>query len=208
MSIPSIESELRSLSVFAPGGYYVALHLHFASARHTFRTYPDHWVQKYLKDGFFLKDPIVAWADANTGGIRWSDIDLPDPHLICTKAKTFGLKFGVVVSVNKMNKRSVATFARGDQDYEDSEVQFLTTAVERMHMASFPSVKLSGKMLEALRHIRAGINQAESAMLLGVTESALKGRVFRAKKILGARNSVHAAALAFELGLLDEEIAA
>ena len=43
---------------------------------------------------------------------------------------------------------------------------------------------------------------------IGVSESAVKARVFRAKTTLGARNSVHAAALAFELGLLDEEIAA
>ena len=69
-----------------------------------------------------LADPMVFWGFGNDGTIRWSDIDLPDPHGILGQAAEFGLKYGVAVALGPTSSRTIGGFARDDREFSDDEI--------------------------------------------------------------------------------------
>ena len=56
--------------------------------------------------------------------------------------------------------------------------------------------------LEALRDLAAGLTHNEIADHRGVSPATIKKRLERAREVLGARNAVHAVAIATRRGLI------
>ena len=63
-----------------------------------------------------------------------------------------------------------------------------------------------GSLTEAerltLQAFASGCQRREAAVVLGVTPEAVKSRLLRARRTLGAKNTTHAVALAFRRGLI------
>ena len=62
---------------------------------------------------------------------------------------------------------------------------------------------LRPRQIEVLRLVSGGLTDRQAGEQLGISEGAARNHVYRASKLLGGRNRVHAVVLAHELGLLD-----
>ncbi len=188
----SIDSLLSELTPLAEAGYFIGLHIRFASPLMTFQTYPQTWADHYTQNAYALRDPLIATGISQTGAIRWSDITLPDPFGIMDEAKQFGLVYGVCVSCGPVTSRTVASVARSDREFTDVEMASITGIILRLHHESQPPDSLTNAEIEALQILASGERYANGAALLGISESALKARLSSARKKLFARTSAEA----------------
>ncbi len=189
----------------ARNGYYIALRVGFAFPMEEVNALPAPWVEHYTTHRFMLHDPVIRWIYANTGAIRWSAINLPDPMRIIDQAQTFGLRYGVAVACfdgNREGQRSFGTFVRSDREFEEAEIIALQSYVVRLHHAKAPPTNLTKAELEALKMVKDGQRLKQIAFTLGVSEGAVKQRLKNAKTKLNAQTSAQAAAMVGEFGLI------
>jgi len=189
----------------AIGGYYIALRVGFAFPLEEQNSLPRDWVDHYTRNRLMLHDPVIRWIYGNTGAIRWSEIDLPDPMQISEQARSFGLKYGAAVCCfdgNREGQRSFGSFVRKDREFTDAEIQAFVRVVEQMHHDKAPPTNLTRAEIEALRMVKSGMRLKQVAHQLGVTEGAIKQRLKNAKAKLNAQTSAQAAAMASEFGLI------
>jgi LuxR family transcriptional regulator, quorum-sensing system regulator SdiA len=197
-----LDRGLAQLSDLAPKGYALGLHIRFASAHLMIQTYDPRWTEIYTERGYMLADPMVFWGFGNDGAIRWSEIDLPDPHGILDQARSHGLTYGVAVAFGPTASRTIGGFARADREYNDDEIARISEIVEKLHIASEPPEQLTSAQRMALRLIARGNRHAEAAALLGISESALKARLRSARDRLFVRTTAEAIQRAQEYKLL------
>lgn len=187
-----IDVELHHLSLLAPAGYFVGLHIRFTAPLFTFQTYDQAWIDHYTENGFVLRDPMTAWGFSTTGTIRWSDPRLPDPFGLFHEARGFGLNHGVTIACGPIKSRTIASFARSDREFKDAEIETITEIVHRLHDMTEPPEQLTKAQVEALRCIAGGDRFAAAAVKLGISESALKARITSARIRLMARTTAEA----------------
>lgn len=197
-----LDRGLAQLSDLAPKGFALGLHIRFASAHLMIQTYDPRWTETYTERGYMLADPTVFWGFGNDDAIRWSDIDLPDPHGILEQAASFGLEYGIAVACGPTSSRTIGGFARGDREFSDSEIARITEIVKALHAASTPPDQLTPAQRMALRLIARGHRHAEAAALLGISESAFKARLRSARDALFVRTTAEAIQRAQENNLL------
>ncbi|MDX8349623.1 autoinducer binding domain-containing protein [Cognatiyoonia sp. IB215446] len=193
------------IAQLAPSGYYIALRIGFAFPMEEVNAFPEEWISHYTKQRFMLFDPIVRWAYSTTGTIRWSELPLDDPKRIIAQAQTFGMRYGVTVSLFDSGadaQRSFASFTRSDREYTDLEVKLLKAFLTRRHSETAPPTNLTKAELEALGMVKDGKRLKEIAFELSVSEGAVKQRLKNAKLKLGAKTGSQAAALANQYGLI------
>ena len=189
----------------APSGHYIALRIGFAFPMEEVNELPADWVDHYTKQRFMLFDPVIRWAYSHTGSRRWSEFDQDDPKRVILQARSFGLRFGVTVSVTDSGaggQRSFASFTRPDREYTDLEVKLLHAYITRRHNETAPPTNLTRAELEALGMVKDGKRLKEIAHALNVSEGAIKQRLKNAKLKLGAKTGTQAAALASQYGLI------
>lgn len=193
------------IAQLAPSGHYIALRIGFAFPMEEVNAFPPDWIDHYTNQRYMMFDPIVRWAYGNIGTIRWSEIPLDDPKRIIAQAQTFGMRFGVTVSVFDSGanaQRSFASFTRSDREYTDLEVKLLKVYLTRRHTETAPPTNLTKAELEALGMVKDGKRLKEIAFELSVSEGAVKQRLKNAKLKLGAKTGTQAAALANQYGLI------
>lgn len=196
---------LEELDQLAPSGHYIALRIGFAFPMEEVNALPPDWVAHYTKNRFALFDPVLRWSYANVGAIRWSAFDIDDPKRIIAQASTFGMRYGVTVSVFDSTadaQRSFASFTRPDREYTDLEMKLLQAFLMRRHKDTAPPTNLTKAELEALGMVKDGRRLKEIAYELNVSEGAVKQRLKNAKLKLGAKTGTQAAAMASQYGLI------
>jgi LuxR family transcriptional regulator len=167
--------------------------------------FPQRWIDHYTVQRVMLFDPIIRWVYSHTGSVRWSACELDDPRNILAQAATFGLRYGVAISVfdkNSEGQRSFGSFARQDREFTDDEIATLTDYVTFRHMQMAPPTNLTNAELEALGMVKQGMRLKQIAHEIGVTEGAVKQRLKNAKLKLRAQTSAQAATLAHEFALI------
>lgn len=193
------------IAQLASAGYYISLRIGFAVPVEEINALPPDWVRHYTENRYMMFDPVVHWVYANVGSIRWSALAQNDPRRILSQAKSFGMPYGVAISVfdgNKQGQRSYGTFARADREFEALEIRVLQAYLARRHKEMAPPTNLTDAELEALDMVRRGLRLKEIAFELGVSEGAIKQRLKNAKLKLGAKTGSQAASLAFQYGLI------
>jgi LuxR family transcriptional regulator len=203
MSLRSgIDLELARLSAIATSGYFIGLHIRFASPLMTFQTYDQRWTDHYTERAYALRDPMIAWGFSATGVARWSEITIPDPFGIMAEAASFGLRYGAQVACGPISSRTIAGCARSDREFTDSELAGIEAIILRLHAMTEPPDSLTPAQVEALRCIAAGYRHAAAAAKLGISESALKARLSSARERLMARTTAEALQRAKDYRLL------
>lgn len=187
-----IEDELEVLDGMSPCGYFLGLHIRFATPLILFQTYSRAWVDHYSAQAYQLRDPMVAWAFSREGTTRWSEITVPDHAGVLKDAAEFGMPFGACVAFGQLTSRSIAGFARADREFADAELAKLREIVQHLHLATEPPESLTPAQRDALRLIAAGDRHAAAAAKLGISESALKARLTAARQRLMARTTAEA----------------
>ena len=193
------------IAQLAPAGYYIALRIGFAFPIEETNALSSDWIGHYTKQRFMLYDPTVRWAYANVGCIRWSEITLDDPKRVMAQARSFGMRYGLTVSVfdsGKDQQRSLASFTRSDREFSTLEAKLLQVYLTRRHTETAPPTNLTKAEIEALGMIKDGRRLKEIAFQLKVSEGAVKQRLKNAKLKLGAKTGTQAAALASQYGLI------
>ena len=196
--------EPHDVQAIAPAGHYIALRIGFAFPVEEVNALPADWVDHYTQHRFMLFDPVIRWAYSNVGVEKWSNLAHDDPRKVIAQAQSFGLRYGVVVSVfddNAEGQRSFGSFARGDREFSQLEMR-LQTYVSRRHFEMAPPKNLTMAELEALGMVRDGKRLKEVSHELGVSEGAVKQRLKNAKLKLGAKTGSQAAAMAAQYGLI------
>ena len=186
-------------------GYYLALRVGFAFPAEEINHLPPAWVSHYTMQRFMLADPVIKWVYANTGVIRWSEIDLDDPRGVMAEAREYGMRHGAAVCCfdgSADGRRSFGTFARYDRPFSDDEMRKLEMMVYQLHADMTPPSNITDAELEALRMVKAGMRLKQIAHELGVSEGAIKQRLKNAKTKLGAKTGTQAATLASDFGLI------
>lgn len=190
--VPMLDPILKSLGQLAPAGYFIGLHIRYASPLMQFSTYNQAWLDHYTEKAYALRDPTIAWGFSTEGASRWKDIDVPDPFGLFEDASKFGLTYGVTVSCGPLRSRTISSFARADRDFTDSEIEAISELVRRLHDLTEPPEALTTAQIEALRLIAAGDRHAAAAAKLNISESALKARLASARQRLLARTTAEA----------------
>jgi LuxR family transcriptional regulator, quorum-sensing system regulator SdiA len=198
----SVQTLLEHLSVLAPMGYTVGLHIRYASPLVYKSTYPDSWVEHYNDHSYYLRDPLVFWGIGVQGTVRWSEVPLPDPFNVMKQAANHGLRFGGVSSYGPIGSRSIVGMARADREFTDGELAELTDLTARLHIAAKPPSELTKAQIEALKCVADGDRHTAAAAKLGITESAFKARLQSARLRLEARTTSEAVRKAREYRLL------
>ncbi|RME16644.1 MAG: LuxR family transcriptional regulator [Alphaproteobacteria bacterium] len=198
----NIDELLEELGAQAPEGYYISLHLRFASPLMTYQTYNQAWIDHYTRHSYLLRDPLVAWGVSRTGTTRWSELDLPDPFGIFAEAAEYGLRYGMSVACGPTTSRTIASLARADREFSDEEIETVRAIVEALHAATEPPAALTPAEAEALRIVASGERYAAGAARLGISESAFKARLKSARTKLFARTSAEAIQRAKEYRLI------
>ncbi|MBC7676607.1 MAG: autoinducer binding domain-containing protein [Rhodoferax sp.] len=197
-----IDAELHRLSMLAPAGYFIGLHIRFAAPLVSFQTYDQSWLDHYTQQAYALRDPTIAWGFSSTGACRWTDFGIPDMFGILEKARSYGLVYGLTVSCGPIASRSIASFSRADREYEESEMTQIEAVVQRLHDFTEPPESLSKAQIEALNCVANGMRHAAAAAKLGISESAFKARLNSVRLKLLARTTVEALQRAKEYKLL------
>lgn len=193
MSLRSgIELQLHRLSLMAPSGFFFALHIRFALPLLHHQTYDPGWIDRYTEEAFALRDPIIAWGFSTTGSSRWSEISIPDPFDILGQAKAYGMIYGFAVSVGPVKSRTIASAARPDREFTDTEIEAFSAIIRNLHDLTEPPTSLSKAQVDALRCIADGDRHAAAAAKLKISESALKARLNSARQRLLARTTAEA----------------
>ncbi len=197
-----IDSAFQELDILAPAGFAAGLKLRFSGPALVRETYPAKWKEHYAESLMAYWDPVVVWALANTGHVRWSDLSIPDPMGVLKQAREYDIHFGVVISLGKISKRSMLGMARSDREFTDEEIRRATEIFTKIHQLVTEKRSLTFNQAEALRLIAGGDLHSAASEKLGISESALKARLKSARAKMGARSTAEAITRAKEQNLL------
>ena len=195
----------EDLARVAPAGHHIALRIGFAFPMEEINAYPTDWIDHYTRNRLMLFDPVIRWAYASTGLMRWSELRQDDPQGVLGMAAAFGLRFGLTVSVfddNQEGQRSFGSFARADREFDELESRLLLAYLTRRHAEMVPPRNLTSAELQALAMVKDGKRLKQIAFDLGVTEGAVKQRLKNAKIKLQAKTSTQAATMARQFKLI------
>ena len=194
-----LQAMRNQIDQISPAGFYVAIRVGFSFPEEEMNELPDNWVEFYTTHGLVVHDPAMKWVYANTGAARFSEITLPDPHLVRERAAVFGLNHGAVISVmsaGDRGRRSYGLFFRDDREFEDGDLRRLQTIMTQLHNGTDAEVTLTAAEVQALRMQSEGLRLKQIAHEIGISESAVKARLNNAKRKLGAKTQSQAASIA------------
>lgn len=207
--LPDMEKLEARLRRITPAGYMLALNIRHMTPEFLKSTYPQDWVTIYTERRYVLFDPIVTWARFSVGTTRWSEIPSgftrgAGLHIL-EHARQFGLNYGAAVcsrGPSGDHSLCVLSGAREDRELLATELQSMADILDELVGAVGEHAGLKEVELEALRDLAAGLTHNEIADQRGVSPATIKKRLERAREVLGARNAVHAVAIATRRGLI------
>ena len=144
-------AQLETAAKLAPAGF--ALAGHFTKLRPSFmlQCYPKDWTAFYARNSLAMVDPAIAWGLANEGTFRWSDFDATsDPSGVASMAAGHGLTYGIISSIVSDGTRSMASFARADKEFEQSEIEVITAKLAAIHAATLAAKDLAAEEIGTL----------------------------------------------------------
>ncbi|MCA0905152.1 LuxR family transcriptional regulator [Ruegeria marisrubri] len=157
-----------------------------------FCTYSQAWQDHYWSNGLIYKDPVIAFGATNLGVLRWSDAEDSGPDNAVFQARDFGMKDGLVISVQVDGERAIAGLATASRpsDADISEARAIVAALQAIK-AGEPKISLTPRQKDILRLIADGASAASAAHELKIDEStvnfhkreALKKNLSHAKNI-------------------------
>lgn len=196
-ALKALFDQLDGLAEFSHFGF----HLRHGRPIEVINTYPAAWQVLYSERNFIFCDPRLIWAMHNEGTTRWSDLDAHDPYGIIGMSRDHGYRYGVVFSLGDPESRSIGATSRQDREFTDAEIAELLALVRRIHDA-IPNPSLSQNQKIALQLVAEHRTQDEICQILGISRTALKKRLTRARLHLGAQSNREAVQVALDTGLI------
>ncbi|CUH40996.1 Autoinducer binding domain protein [Jannaschia seosinensis] len=177
---------LQQLKELAPEGFGFGAHIRFAAPLYQRSAYPEAWRELYGRQNYALRDPMMFWAIANSGAIRWSEIEMPDPFSVLEKARAYGLNFGVVISCGPITSRTVLGLASSLREFTGDEMTWATSIALEIHRVTEPVASLPPELDAARRADALGVSPSEAAAEMDIPPAAYLTRLARARDMAGA----------------------
>ncbi|MEM7295940.1 MAG: autoinducer binding domain-containing protein [Pseudomonadota bacterium] len=198
----SLEPRLATLRFIADAGFAGIFDIKARGAQLLFNEFPRAWAQEYERGNYHIGDPVLLWAMTHLGVSRWETIVLQDPRGILEKARRYGLNYGVIASTEVEGRKSVISAAKSLAPFTDREMSHIAETLEEIAPNIAFQNGLTRGEVETLAALRHGFSYEEAAEDFKISLSAVKQRVNKAKRKLGAVSTVQAVAMAMELGCI------
>ena len=183
------------LKTLGPAGHRLILRVRLTdSKKNMIDGMPPAWSALYNRRGYIMGDPVFLWGLVNNGAKRWEDIDIKDYRGVLTKAKAFGLNYGVVVSEQTDGRHTALSVARSDSPYSDAEISACVDLLNDISNSQHIREQPKPNEVEILRLMSQGHSLEEISVLQQIAISTVKKRLSRACATLGAKTSVQAVA--------------
>lgn len=199
---PSFDRLDQRISAIATAGYVLALQMNeFFRPELAYSSFPRAWFEQYTAMDFMPTDPILAWAAANSGSARWSEIvkGARRRPQVLEHAAAYNLRHGVIFSEKNLMiglNRSFLSCARPDRAFRDTEIAELNELFCEVLALRSLTAKLTPPCREVMALMALGLTQGDAAEKLGISRDTVKKRIERAVKALGARNLANALTIA------------
>lgn len=199
-----LETALARLRGLAPAGFMVGFHVRNSRPIRRVVTYSREWIEYYTRKNFVAADPTVQWCISQTGWQRWSDIakDFSDPFGVLADAAAHGLSHGISVSLGEAASRTIAGLARSDRAFTDAEAVEVHSLLRRCHDLVGKSITLGPRQLEALEGIAIGMTYDEICAHIGISRTALRYRLEKARDSFGVDTNAEAVRAAIDHGFI------
>jgi len=170
------------------------------------------WTSHYVRENYYLDDPVAAHCRSTVGPFEWSDAPLPSKRAaeVIRVAQDFGLKRGFLVPVARTQSvHACVTMAGERPDFEPSAkkaIHLLSLFAHARIMSLLSGNKetrhivLSPREREAMTWAAAGKSSGEMAVIMGITERTVNFLVARAQRKLNAANRTQAVVNAIRAG--------
>lgn len=170
----------------ATAGFSLLLNGTFFGTEHFECTYPVKWQLIYQKRLYITYDPILKFASrANGGDSRWSELDMLGSKAFMKSARAYGLVYGAVFARRVASGVSLLSTARTDRELEDREIETLSDIATSFFAEIGERSPLTPKHIEVIQCLANGLNVEQAAHQLGLTESAVKTRLKKARDLTG-----------------------
>ena len=197
-----IDADLARIAGIAPAGYFLALRIRGSSPLMAFKTYPQAWVDRYLENGYLLRDPITTWSMTIGGTIRWSSPFLPDPFRVLRQAADHGLAYGASVAHGPLGALTICSAGRADRELTDAEIALLRQIVVDLHEKTALPTALTAEEKAILQAMAQGTGPEDAAAQLGLTKAASRARFKQVCTALFAQSPTEAVQRARDYRLL------
>lgn len=183
-------------------------------------TYSSVWVDRYLEMDYLRMDPVIFGCFLRFDPANWKDLDWSSKaaKAMYRDALAYGLgNQGYSVPLHGP-KGQFALFTLNDQREDDDWARFIETnrrdLIVLAHAFNAKALdfeaggdglaapSLSPRELGAIRCLARGLNRAQAAQELGISEHTLRVYIESARHKLGALNTTHAVARALSTGLI------
>lgn len=184
-------------------------------------TYPADWIRTYLANDYFTIDPVIDVARWGLLPVDWSALDQQSPR----RKRLFGKAFangigpnGLTIPVRGPDGERCLFSISSDLSKSDWSA-ICTSALHDLHILSYYlhekvlavsglrrpilSRDLSGRERQCLQLLASGKIYKQIAAILGISESAVRLYVRKARRKLSVTTSHHAVARASYLELID-----
>lgn len=188
-----------------------------------FSTYPKEWVEHYIEQGLYFKDPVVYHAQRAIIPFAWQDMEakgqLGAGRPFLDEAAAAGIANGLSIPVR--GPKDFAMFSTCPDHMKateatrlyleiQGELVLLAMAVhERARVLMRPQIlvgcerTLTPREREVLQWVAAGKSSWDIGQILSVSEHTVKWHIREALKKLGCHDRTHAAVRAVVLGLIE-----
>lgn len=185
----AIEAEVARIAEVAPAGYFLALRIRGTAPLMAFKTYPQAWVDRYMENGYLLRDPITTWAMTIGGTIRWSSPLLPDPFRVLRQAAEYGLNYGASVAHGPIGALTICSFGRSDRELTNPEIAQVKELVIALHERTALPKTLDAEQKEILAAMAQGLAPEGLAKRLGIAPEVARARFTGVEEALFAKSA-------------------
>jgi len=178
--------------------------------------YPKPWVERYLQQGYFAKDPVIRHARGTATPYQWRDLDLQCSRemLVLQEAGDAGLREGIAIPIHEpWGRIFLTTLATESQERQTDlrrqiEAKVLAVVFHSRYSAlcgvktSNPQIGLTPRESECLGWVAQGKSSWDIGRLMEVSEHTVNFHLKNAMRKFDTASRVTAAVRAASLGLI------
>ncbi len=182
-------------------------------------TYSQAWVDRYLERDYLRMDPVIIGCLQRFDPVDWKELDWSSraARAMRKEAVEFGVgnqgytipirgpagQFALFTTSDRCEDADWARFIRDCQrDLILTAHEFNRKALEFEREIDTAMPALSPRELAAMTYIARGMNRAQAAAEMDISEHTLRVYIEAARHKLGALNTTHAVARALSRGLI------
>ncbi len=183
-------------------------------------TYSQDWVDRYVEKDYLRMDPVILGCLQRFNPVDWKELDWSSraARSFLREAVAFGVgnqglsipirgpsgQFALFTASDNCDDYAWATFV--DENMRDLMIiahEFNKRALDfEQGGDSAPAPALSPRELAAMTYLAKGLNRAQAAKEMEISEHTLRVYIEAARHKLGALNTTHAVARALSRGLI------